>query len=159
MLERTDSGYLEALTDEEFFARRFTLSEEDQEELMRNSTLIDGHRFYRAAVKEKLFRKYAAETNPQPGEPGTKENPLVRFGKEYVYDEFGSLTEYVRHTVHFILRPDMKPTAEQKRMILRASKMPIQYCADCPELSEQTLEEFRKIGQRRNRERAQALKV
>ena len=159
MLERTDSEYLESLTDEEFFARRFTLSAEDQQELMQNSTLVNGQRFYRAVVKEKIFRKYAAETNPKPGEPGSAENPLVRFGKEYVYDEFGNLTEYARHTVRFILKPDMKPTAAQKRMILRAGKLPIQYSADCPELSAQVLDEFIEYGRRRRRERAEALKV
>ena len=63
--------------------------------LDKNSVVIDGRKYYRASVKEKILKKYAKESNPKPGEPGTIENPLVRFGKEYVYSETGDLMEYV----------------------------------------------------------------
>lgn len=158
MLKSTDSEYLETLSDEEFFAKRFTMSETDQEELLKNSVLIDGHRFYKASVKERLFQKYAAETNPKPGEPGSKENPLIRYGKEYVYNEYGDLVEYIRHNVKYVLRSDMKPTAAQKRMIIAASLAPIRYSEDCPELSEQKLKGFVQYGLERNQRRAACLK-
>ncbi len=66
--------------------------------------MIDGHRFYRAVVQERLLRKYEAETNLVPGEPGSKENPLVMLGKEYVYNEFCNLVRYIRHNASFVLR-------------------------------------------------------
>lgn len=157
MFERTDSGYLESLPDEEFFSRRFTLSKEDQKTIDENSFLIDGRVFYKAAVKEAILKKYAAATNPKPGEPGSPQKPLIRFGREYVYNETGDLSEYVRETVRYALRQDMKPTEFQKRMAYQASRMPIAYSADCPELSEQTLNAIARGGERRNRERERAL--
>ena len=39
LFERYDSDYLESLSDEEFFSRRFELSEEDKKELEKNSRL------------------------------------------------------------------------------------------------------------------------
>ncbi len=157
MFKRTDSEYLEKLSDEEFFARRFTLHEADRKELERHSCLIDGKRYYRATVKERILKKYAAETNPKPGEPGTAENPLVRFGKEYVYNDMGDLVEYIRGTVYYALRPDMKPTELQRKMAFQAGKRAITYDSDCPELSEKRLNAIARQGMRRNTQRAEAL--
>lgn len=157
MLERTDCGYLESLSDEEFFSRRFVMDEADRAELLRNSVEIDGTRYYKAGVRERLLRKYASMTNPKAGEPGSKENPLTRFGKEYVYNELGDLVEYVRPVVRFVLRPNMRPSESQIRRALAASRQPIVYGEDCPELSEETIERFMKAGERRNRERREAL--
>ena len=88
---RCDSEYLESLPDEVFFAKRYRLSEADEDLLMKNSSVIHGRRFYRAKVRDAIIEKYAALTNPEEGEPGTKSNPLVRFGKEYVYSRKGDL--------------------------------------------------------------------
>lgn len=157
MLERTDSSYLESISDEEFFSRRFVMDEADQAELLRSSVEVDGARYYKAGVRERLLRKYASMTNPKAGEPGSRENPLKRFGKEYVYNELGDLVEYVRPVVRFVLRPNMRPSESQISNALKASRQPIVYEEDCPELSEETIERFIKAGQRRNRERREAL--
>ena len=109
-----DTAYLESLPDEVFFARRYRFSKEDEELLMSNSGMVHGTRFYRAAVLEPLKAKYAALTNPQEGEPGSKTNPLVRFGKEYVYNSRGDLTLFDRRT-RIVLSP--VPSEEQKRMV------------------------------------------
>lgn len=92
---RFDTPYLETLTDEVFFANRFTMSEEDRVLLLKNSTIIDGRRFYKAKILNALLEKYAAMTNPKEGEPGSKSKPLVRFGKKYVYNTRGRLVIYV----------------------------------------------------------------
>ncbi|MBR5344971.1 MAG: hypothetical protein IK127_04025 [Clostridia bacterium] len=139
MLASSERKNLDFLTDEEFFARRFTLSEEDQDTLLRNSVVVDGRRFFRASVRDSILRRYAAKTNPKPGEPGSRENPLYRSGKAYVYNSTGDLVEYAGQNVHFSLRQDMKPTDEQKHMIREASRKPIHYSADCPEIPEQRL--------------------
>ena len=89
-----DSAYLESLPDEVFTTKRFKLSEEDEALLMKNSSLVHGKRFYRARVKEPMMAKYAAMTNPKEGEPGSKTNPLIRFGKMYVYNQYGDLVPY-----------------------------------------------------------------
>ena len=140
-----DSGTVnpDALSDEEFFARRFTLSDEDRATLLQNSVVVDGRRFYRAGVKDAILRKYAAETNPGPGEPGSKENPLIRHGRSFVYNDTGDLVELIGQSVHYTLRPDMKPTAEQKQMIRSAHLRPVHYSADCPEIPEQRLAALR----------------
>lgn len=158
MLQSTNSEYLEQLSDEEFFSRRFTLNEEDKKELLKSSVLVDGHRYYRAKVKEKILRKYAEMTNPKPGEPGTRENPLVRFGKQYIYNETGDLVEYITHTVRYILQPHVKPTVEQRRMAIKAGHSPIIYDVDCPELSEDTLKSIMEMGHKRKRERIESVK-
>ena len=107
-----DSTYLESLPDEVFFARRFKLSKEDEEILLKNSTLIHGRRFYRASVKDAIFARYASLTNPKEGEPGSKSNPLVRFGAEYVYSANGELVPYCRNTIQ-VLQPT--PSVDQKK--------------------------------------------
>ena len=104
-----DSVYLESLPDEVFFAKRFVMSEEDQALLLKNSSMVHGRRFYRAKVRDALMEKYAAMTNPRKGEPGSKENPLVRFGKEYVYNAKGDLVPFIRQE-SVVLTPDMRPT-------------------------------------------------
>ena len=99
-----------------WITRRFVMSEEDQALLMQNSSMVHGRRFYRAKVRDALMEKYAAMTNPQGKEPGTKENPLIRFGREYVYNEKGNLVPFVRQE-SVVLTPDMKPTKEQADII------------------------------------------
>lgn len=143
-----DSAYLESLPDEVFFAKRFKLSEEDEALLIKNSSIVHGKRFYRASVKEPMMAKYAAMTNPKEGEPGSKTNPLVRFGKTYVYSKNGDLVPY-RGDVRVVLSPF--PSEEQKKMIQEAAKMPIVYEPDCPKSSEERLERFRKYGARKQR--------
>ncbi|MBR1684338.1 MAG: hypothetical protein IJ708_04315 [Clostridia bacterium] len=91
-----DTAYLESLPDEVFFARRFKFTVEDEELMMTNSGVVHGNRFYRASVLEPMLTKYAAMTNPKEGEPGSKTNPLVRFGQEYVYGSHGDLVRFVR---------------------------------------------------------------
>ena len=54
-----DTEYLESLPDEVFFARRFRISEEDENLLLQNSSVIHGRRFYRAKVKNPIMEKYA----------------------------------------------------------------------------------------------------
>jgi len=92
-----DPAYLESLPDDVFFARRFKLSQEDEAILMKNSRVVHGKRFFRAKILEPMMAKYAALTNPKEGEPGSKTNPLVRFGKEYVYSGNGDLVPFVRN--------------------------------------------------------------
>ena len=109
-----DSAYLESLPDEVFFAKRFKLNKADEALLMENSSVVHGKRFYRARVRESLMAKYAAMTNPQEGEPGSKTNPLIRFGKMYVYSEYGDLVPY-RGDIRVVLPP--YPSEEQKKMV------------------------------------------
>ena len=92
--ERFDTPFLETLPDEIFFAKRFVLSENDAQTLLKHSVLIDGKRFYKAKVKDSIMKKYAALTNPKEGEAGSKTNPLIRFGKKYVYNLRGDLVRY-----------------------------------------------------------------
>ena len=141
-----DSAYLESLPDEVFFAKRFKLSEEDEALLMKNSSIVHGRRFYRSCVKGPIMAKYAAMTNPKEGEPGSKTNPLIRFGKMYVYSQNGDLVPY-RGDVRVILPPF--PSEEQKKMVQEAAKMPIVYGADCPKSSVERLQRFREYGARR----------
>ena len=90
-----------------------------------------------------ILRKYAAATNPAPGEPGSRENPLIRFGKAYVYNSTGDLVEVTGRDVHFSLRSDMKPSPEQKKMIRAAGRRPVCYGPDCPELAANRLSSLR----------------
>lgn len=143
-----DSAYLESLPDEVFFAKRFQISKEDEEILANNSSMIHGRRFYRAKVREPIMMKYAALTNPREGEPGSKTNPLIRFGKEYIYSEKGDLVPYQKN-VRIALSP--VPSEEQKRMIQEASKMPIVYESDCPKSSPDRLSRFRAFGEKKRR--------
>ena len=112
-----DPAYLESLPDEVFFAKRFRLSKEDEELLLKNSSMVHGRRFYR--------------------------NPLVRFGKEYVYSSNGELVPFHR----FVASPT--PSEEQKKMIREASLMPVVYSDDCPKSSPERLRRFREFGARR----------
>jgi len=138
-----DPAYLESLPDDVFFARRFKLSQEDKAILMKNSRVVHGKRFYRAKILEPMMAKYAALTNPKEGEPGSKTNPLVRFGKEYVYSGNGDLVPFVRNA-RIILSP--YPSEEQKKMIQAVAKMPIVYDVDCPKSSPERLQRFREYG-------------
>ena len=144
---RYDTAYLESLPDEVFFAKRFKLSKEDEEMLLKNSSLVHGRRFYRAKVLESVMTKYAAMTNPKEGEPGTKTNPLVRFGKEYVYSSKGDLVPLDRRE-WIVLSPC--PSEEQKEMIHAVSQMPIVYGPDCPKSSPERLQRFMEYGRRRH---------
>ena len=153
LFERYDSEYLESLSDEEFFSRRFELSDDDKAELERNSRLVKGRRFYSSKVLERILGPYARETNPKPGEPGSMENPMVRFGRKYVYDERGDLIEDFREKVMFTLTQDMRPTDEQKLMIKNASEMPVVYDEDCPKSTPETIEGFKAFGRMRNERR------
>ena len=153
LFERYDSEYLEALSDEEFFSRRFELSEEDKAILEANSGTINGHIFYKSKVLDQILKPYATQTNPKPGEPGSRENPLVRYGRRYVYDDRGDLVEDVSGRVSFVLTPDMKPTDEQKNMIKKVADMPIVYDDDCPKSTSEVIEGFRRFGKERNEKR------
>ena len=143
-----DSAYLESLPDEVFFARRFCISEEDEALLMQNSSVIDGKRFYRAKVLEPMMAKYAAITNPREGEPGSKTNPLVRFGREYVYSSHGELVPFCRREM-VVISP--VPSEEQKQMIREAASRPVVYKDDCPKSSPERLQRFREYGEKRKR--------
>ncbi len=46
-----------------------------------------------------------------------------------------------------------KPNADQIKMIEEASKKPIEFDEDCPELTEQELRQFKKISRERNADR------
>ena len=141
-----DSAYLESLPDEVFFAKRFKLSKEDEAILMKNSCVVHGRRFYISRFKDPMMAKYAAITNPKEGEPGSKTNPLIRFGKKYVYSEHGDLVPY-RGDVRVVLSP--YPSEEQKKMVQEAAKMPIVYEPDCPKSSAERLQRFREFGARK----------
>ena len=146
--EKYDSTYLESLPDEVFFAKRFKLSEEDEAVLHENSSIVHGHRYYRTKVRTPIIERYAAMTNPKEGEPGSKTNPLVRFGKEYVYNHMGDLVPFHRE-VYVLLTSAMKPTKEQDQMIREAACKPIIYGKDCPKSSPERLKRFRDYGMRR----------
>ena len=138
-----DPAYLESLPDEVFFARRFRLSKEDEAILMKNSSIVHGRRFYRAKVREPIMAKYAALTNPKEGEPGSKTNPLVRFGKEYMYSSIGELVPLRR----FVASPT--PSEEQKKIIRAVSRRPVVYSDDCPKSSPERLKRFRAFEARK----------
>jgi hypothetical protein len=93
-----------------------------------------------------MMAKYAALTNPKEGEPGSKSNPLIRFGKMYVYSQNGDLVPY-RGDVRVMLPSN--PSEEQKKMVREAAKMPIVYEPDCPKSSAERLQRFREYGARR----------
>ena len=146
--EKYDSTYLESLPDEVFFAKRYKLSEEDEAILLENSSVVHGRRYYRAKVRTPMIERYAAMTNPKEGEPGSKSNPLVRFGKEYVYNHMGDLVPFHRE-VHVHLTPAMKPTKEQAEMIRKVACKSVVYGKDCPKSSPERLKRFREYGMRR----------
>ncbi len=52
--------------------------------------------------------------------------------------------------VSFTLTSDMKPTDSQLKMIQEASKKPIVYEDDCPELTPQMIEAFKNAATQRN---------
>ena len=52
--------------------------------------------------------------------------------------------------VSFTLTSDTKPTDSQLEMIQKASKKPIVYEDDCPELTPQMIEAFKKAANQRN---------
>lgn len=141
-----DSAYLESLPDEVFFAKRFKLSKEDEELLMKNSGLIHGRRFYRAKVREPMMAKYAALTNPKEGEPGSKTNPLVRFGREYVYNDAGDLVPFNRNGWTVL---SQSLSEEQKKMVREAAKAPVIYEPDCPKSSPERLQRFMEYGKKK----------
>ena len=95
-----------------------------------------------------LFDLDGTLTNPKEGEPGSKTNPLVRFGKEYVYSGNGDLVPFVRNA-RIILSP--YPSEEQKKMIQAVAKMPIVYDVDCPKSSPERLQRFREYGLRKQK--------
>jgi len=143
-----DTAYLESLPDEVFFAKRFRLSEEDEALLLQNSSIVHGRRFYKAKVKEPIMAKYAAMTNPKEGEPGSKSNPLKRFGKEYVYSSTGDLVPF--HRITRIILPQAL-SEDQKQMIRDAAKRPVVYGEDCPKSSPERLQRFKDFGEKRQR--------
>ena len=143
-----DTAYLESLPDEVFFARRFRLSEEDEALLLQNSSMVHGRRFYKAKVKEPIMAKYAAMTNPKEGEPGSKTNPLRRFGKEYVYSSAGELVPFHRN-MRVVLPPVL--SEDQKKMIRDVANRPVVYGVDCPKSSPERLQRFREFGEKRQR--------
>ena len=89
---------------------------------------------------------YAAMTNPKEGEPGSKSNPMIRFGKKYVYNQNGDLVPF-RGDVRVIVSPNL--SEEQKKMVREAAKMPIVYEPDCPKSSIERLQRFREYGAKR----------
>ena len=120
--DRFDSVSLEALPDEVFFAKRFIVSEEDQRVIDKYTVDVNGRKMYKAKYIDPIYKKYAVMTNPKPGEPGSKQLPLVRFGKMFVYNSFGRLSQ-VR-----VLEDD----------------------EECPHLSLEKIERFREYGRKRN---------
>lgn len=154
--DKYDEESLEALPDEVFFAKRFVVSKDDQEIIDKNSYKVGDRVLYKANVVEPIYKKYAKITNPKPGEPGTKENPLVRFGKFYVYNNLGRLSQLVRRepqVVRFTLTSDMKPNTEQVESIRLLSGRPITSDDSCPHMTPEKLEKFRAYGEKRNQRR------
>lgn len=154
--DKYDEESLNALPDEVFFARRFKLSDEDQKVVDQHTYDIDGSKFRRVKVTDPIFKKYAALTNPKPGEPGSKERPLKRFGMEFVYDEKGRLLRFKRATsqiVEFTLTADMKPTKEQVEMVRKIKGKPITPDPDCPESTPEEIKRFAEYGRLRNERR------
>ena len=144
-----DSAYLESLPDEVFFARRFQMSAEDKEILEENSSVVNGRRFYRAKILNPILEKYAVLTNPKEGEPGSRSNPLIRYGKAYVYNSKGNLVLWIANQNEEAL------TESQIEMIHKAAKMPIVYDSDCPKSTRERLDRFRRYGQIRNQQRTE----
>ena len=145
-----ESDYLESLPDEVFFSVRYIMSEEDKAILEENSTLVNGRKFYRARIRNPILEKYAALTNPKEGEPGSRSNPLTRFGKQYVYSSKGYLIPVVYHDATVQTRATML-TKEQMAMIRGAAKTPITYDSDCPKSNQERLERFYRFGSNRNK--------
>ena len=154
--DKYDSASLETLPDEVFFARRFVLSEEDQEKVDRFSAKVGDSVFYKTRLVDPIFRKYAKMTNPKPGEPGTRQNPLIRFGRAYVYDCTGLLSELVvddPETGYFTLAYEPKPNEEQKEMLRYLEGHPMTLDDDCPHLTPDQLERMSEYGRKRNERR------
>ena len=140
----------------------------DEELIRRFSVEIRGKRFIRAKVLEAIGKRRALEADRKPGDPGTPENPIFKDRRAYVYSETNQLIMWEDYTgevpredglVFFInpettetftLKHDMKPTEEQRRMVLKAKQTPISYSEDCPKSSPERLERFRQFGKMRN---------
>ncbi len=128
--DKFDSVSLEALPDEVFFSKRFVVSEEDQKTIDKYTVEVNGRKMYKSRIVDPIYRKYAAMTNPKPGEPGSRQLPLVRFGKMFVYNSVGRLSK-VREIVED---------------------------EECPHLSPEKIERFRAYARKRS-ERKRALGV
>lgn len=151
-----NSTYLEALPDDVFFAVRYEMSEEDKAILEENSTVIHGRKFYRSKVRNPILEKYAALTNPKEGEPGSRSNPLIRFGKKYIYNSRGYLIEVAAQEDTKTVKSSML-TEEQVAMVRNAARAPIIYGSDCPKSTHERLERFSRFGSARNKARASEL--
>ena len=154
--DKYDEASLEALPDEIFFSRRFVVSAEEQEIIDKNTYRVNGRILYKAKVVEPIFRKYAAITNPEPGAPGSRLNPLIRFGKAYVYNDVGRLSQlrhFDRDKEWFTLTPDMQLAPEQVEMIHLLKGRPISSDTDCPHVSPEKLEHYKAYGLKRKEKR------
>ena len=151
------------------------ISEYSDEELIRRfSVEINGRRFMRARVLDAIGRRNAERANRKPGDPGTKENPIFKNGKAFVYSSTNRLIMWEDYsgeipqgegvvyrvnpetTETFVLTHEMRPTVEQKKMVQEVKNRPVTFGADCPKSSPEQLARFRKFGQMRNRQRAES---
>lgn len=144
----------------------------DEELIEKYSVQINGRRFVPSVVLRVIGTRKAKRANRQPGDPGTKENPIFKYGKAYVYDSTDKLILWEDYdglvpvgngiTVNinpktmesFTLTKDMKPTEKQKQMIQEAGKRKVVFTADSPKSSPEQLRRFRRNGERRIKESA-----
>ena len=146
----------------------------DEELVRRFSVEINGKRFMRASVLDAMGKRNAEKANRKPGDPGTMENPIFKNGHAYVFSSTNRLIMWEDYpgkipegdgvifhvnpetTETFVLKRDMTPTEEQKKMIQEVKGKPITFGDDCPKSSPEQLARFRKYGQMRNQQRAEA---
>lgn len=91
-----------------------------------------------------------------PGEPGTDDNPIIRNGIPYVYNDSGKLVmllEFNPETMDMFVLNSNCLTEEQIAMIHKASEMTVVYDDDCPKSTPEQLERFRRYGIERNKEK------
>ena len=157
--DKYDPASLEALPDEVFFAQRFKVSDEDQKIIDKYTYDVDGKKYYKYKVVLPIYRKYAAMTNPKPGEPGTVSNPLVRFGRRYVYNREGYLSvlknkqKETDSFERFTITASMRPTKEQAETVKMLEGKPITPDPDCPESTPEDIQRFLEYGRLRNERR------
>ena len=105
----------------------------DEELIRRFSVEINGKRFMRASVLDAMGKRNAERANRKPGDPGTMENPIFKNGHAYVFSSTNRLLMWEDYpekipegngvsvvpetTETFVLKRDMTPTKEQKKMI------------------------------------------
>ena len=127
----------------------------DQELLAEYPVDESGRRIVHARLLDAIGERRAKEADRKPGDPGTLENPIFRNGKAFIYssknrlilweDYAGEIPDNlpVEDTERFVLTAEMKPTAEQKKMIQTSKNMRQTFSNDCPRSTPERIARFR----------------